>query len=657
MTGHAAQKYRSEIDGLRAIAVMAVLLYHAHVPGFSGGFVGVDIFFVISGYLITGILVREIADGSFTLLRFYERRARRILPALFAVSAAVLIGAAWLFLPGDFERVPPSILAALGFASNVWFFTQTGYFQADAQSIPMLHTWSLGVEEQFYIGFPLLLMLLHRTKWHWRTQAVVALAAASLIWAIAKQADTDGFAFYMLPTRAWELLAGAVIALLPPPLWRFSRHMERRRIKDALCWLALAVLAWTVTSYGHSTIFPGLAAVPPVLATAVLISLSPGTRVAALLSMRGPVLLGLISYSLYLWHWPIIVFWQYAQDAMLAGWQSAAAVAVSIAAGWLSWRYIEQPFRSPRAVPAQRLLRLSAAAASVLALACAALMAKGGWPDRFDQRTVQFAAAASDSSPARQFCITDDVEQMDPRCVLGADRPPAALLWGDSHGVELAWVLGEQLAAQGRSIAQRTRASCPPALGYHDPREPGCRQFNEAVVRQIERSSTIDTVYLAGFWASETYRDAALAPMVDRTIKRLNTAGKRVVLIGPVPPQDSPVPRRLALQGEVADTLSRSAFEQRTQWFTRHYARWRNAGVTVVEPAPRLFAGNKSIIVAGGKPLYFDSHHLSLAGARHVLAQPGWHNGNDNHRTPDRHYRQQGAHGAGAPSGDPARGT
>ncbi|MCL4671881.1 MAG: acyltransferase [Sphingomonadaceae bacterium] len=646
MTGHTAITYRSEIDGLRAIAVMAVLLYHAHVPGFSGGFIGVDIFFVISGYLITGILAREIGDGTFTLMRFYERRARRILPALFAVSAVTLAAASWLFLPGDFERVPPSILAALGFASNVWFFTQTGYFQADAQSTPMLHTWSLGVEEQFYIGFPLLLLILHRFRWQWRTPAIVVIAAISLAWAIAKQTDTDGFAFYMLPTRAWELLAGSLIALLP-----LSR-LPHPRIREALCWIALAVLGWTITAYGHDTIFPGLAAVPPVLATAVLICLAAGTRVAALLSMRGPVMLGLISYSLYLWHWPIIVFWQYAQDATLAGWQSGAAVVLSVVAGWLGWRFVEQPFRNPRTFPARRVFRFSAVAAGVLAIVATAMFAKGPWPERFDERTVQFAAGASDSSPARGMCISDQADRPDDDCVLGADRPPSALLWGDSHGVELAWVMGEELGKQGRSIVQRTRASCPPTLGYNDARDPGCREFNEAVMQQIERSKGIETVYLAGFWASETYSKARVDRLIDGTIARLHKAGKRVVLIGPVPPQHSPVPRRLALQGSEAETLDRREFAQHTDWFTRHFAHWRSTGATVLEPDKRLFSGDKSIIVADGKPLYFDSHHLSLAGARYVLAGSDWFSGNEDHHTPDRNSRQQRAHGASAATGN-----
>lgn len=650
MSAQSHTSYRPDIDGLRAIAVLAVLFYHANVPGFCGGFVGVDIFFVISGYLITGILVREMGEGSFTLRRFYERRARRILPALFAVSAFVLAGASWLYLPGDFETVAPSVLAAILFSSNLWFFTQSGYFQADAESLPMLHSWSLGVEEQFYIVFPVLLIVLHRIAPKWRTLVVIALALASLAWAVGKQGDTDGFAFYMLPTRAWELLAGAILALhsVPQPARTWQREL--------LCGAAFAAIAWAVLTYDKATPFPGLAAMPPVLAAAVLIHCAPGTRAAAVLSNRGAVWIGLISYSLYLWHWPLIVFWRYAQDAALSGWQPLLAIALSLAAGWASWRYIEQPFRNHRAFPAKRLWVTCALSAVLLGGVAGALAIKGSWPERFDPQAVRYAEAAHDISPVHDACITNRAQGHDAACVLGAKAEPSALIWGDSHGVELAWAMGERLRDRGSALVQRTRASCPPALGYHDPRDPACRIFNDDVFAQVAQSPQIQTVYLTAFWAKDSYRDTRVDEQLDDTIRRLNSAGKHVVIIGPVPPQTSPVPRRLALHGPQASTTTRSAFDRQTRWFTRHYPRWQTAGVRIVEPAARLFDGDKSVIVADGRPLYFDAHHLSLAGARYVLADTDWTDGIDIDGTADRNYRQQGPHGAGAATGDRAGG-
>lgn len=615
MSNNPHHSYRPDIDGLRALAVLPVLLYHAHVPGFGGGFVGVDIFFVISGYLITGIIAREIDAGDFSIINFYERRARRILPALFAVIAFVLIGASWLYLPGDFESVPRSALAALGFLANVWLFMEAGYFQAAAETMPLLHTWSLGVEEQFYIIFPVILIAIARIAPAWRLRAVMTLAIGSFIWAVAKQADTDSFAFYLLPPRAWELMIGSLLALGIVPVIR------SRWVNEALCIAALIAIIASVALYSSNTVFPGVAALPPVLGAAVLIHCARGTCAGRLLSMSGPVAIGLISYSLYLWHWPLIVFTQYAQDAPLSGIQSALIIAASLAMSWASWRFIEMPFRNPVRFDRKRIFAISGGGIAALSIAATVMIAQGGWTSRFSDQTVRFASGAQDISPARSACITNQIGGVRPECTLGADTPPSAVIWGDSHGVELAWVLGQQFSERGTAIAQRTRASCAPATGYDDVRDPKCRLFNDAVLAEISASASIDTVYLTAFWAKDTYSDAGVDSLLDDTITQLQSQGKTVILIGPVPPQPASVPRRLALRGSDAETASRAAFETQTDWFTARFADWRMQGVQIIEPARVLVRGDKTVIVEDGQPLYFDSHHLSLAGAQRVLAE------------------------------------
>jgi peptidoglycan/LPS O-acetylase OafA/YrhL len=606
--------YRPDIDGLRALAVLPVLLYHAHVPGFSGGFVGVDIFFVISGFLITGIIAREIDAGTFSILHFYERRARRILPALFVVVAFVLLLASWLYLPGDFEDVPKSALAALGFLANVYLFTETGYFQAAAETKPLLHTWSLGVEEQFYIAFPILLMLIARYLAGWRIAAVAGIAAVSLIWAIAKQADTDGFAFYMLPTRAWEMMAGSLLALGAVP------QVRARWAKEALSWAGLLAIIAATTLYSKETIFPGIAALPPVLGAAILIHCAPGTTLGKALSSKWPVAIGLISYSLYLWHWPLIVFTEYAQLERLAGWQSALIVIGSIALAWLSTRYIEKPFRNPAKMGRGRIFAFSAAGMAGLGALCLLLISLGGWNSRFSEETNRYMAAAGDISPVRDMCVTNTIGAAEPACVLGADTEPSAIIWGDSHGVELGWALGELHGERGKAIIQRTRASCAPALGYREPRDPDCGAFNTAVFEEIISNRNIKTVYLAAFWLKDTYRDAKVDDLLGVMIEQLQAQNRKVVLIAPVPVQSASVPRALAMFGEDAPTASKSDYEAGSAYLTSRFPEWRARGVEIIDPATSLFAGERSIIVAGGKPLYFDEHHLSLAGARHVLA-------------------------------------
>lgn len=614
---HPGGQYRRDIDGLRALAILPVLLYHVHVPGLGGGYVGVDVFFVISGYLITGIIAREIDAGRFSLKRFYERRARRILPALFAVVAAVLVLSAWLYLPGDFAGVPPSALMALGFLANVWFFSNTGYFAGGAETMPLLHTWSLGVEEQFYIGFPLLLWLIARYLPQRRVLVVAGLAALSFAWALLKSHDTDGFAFYMLPPRAWELFAGALLALGAVP------EVRRGWLRQGLALAGAAMVLGAVLLYDKQTVFPGLTALPPVLGTVLLIHCAPGTLVGRVLSLRGPVAVGLISYSLYLWHWPVIVFAEYARGQPLAGLGQALAVAVSLVLAWLSWRFIERPFRDTARFDQRRIFVWSGAAMAALGIAAAALLPLGGWPSRFPPEVARLAAAKADFSPARDACLSEEIGGERPDCTLGAKANPTALVWGDSHGVELAWVLGEVYAKRGEGVIQRTRGSCPPVLGYAVANDPGCARFNAATIAEIE-ASPVTRVYLAAFWANGVIgADPATVTRLDATIARLRRAGKAVTLIGPVPPQPFDVPRALAMaaaQGRTVAGSTAADYARGAGWLQQHYPRWQAQGVTVLDPARVLVAGGRTRIEAGGVPLYFDSHHLSLAGARAVVA-------------------------------------
>lgn len=617
----AGQVYRRDIDGLRALAILPVLLFHTHVPGFSGGFVGVDVFFVISGYLITGIIAREIDAGAFSIVRFYERRARRILPALFAMLVFVLAMASWLYLPGDFEAVPKSALMALVFLSNLWFFANTGYFAGGAETMPLLHCWSLAVEEQFYIGFPLLLWGIARYAPRWRVEAIAGVAAVSLGWAVLKAADTDGFAFYLLPPRAWELFAGALLAVGALP------ELRRQAVREALSFSGLGLILYAVFTYSSATVFPGLSAIPPVLGSALLLHAAPGTRVGAVLSSKLPVAIGLISYSLYLWHWPLIVFVEYARDETLSGLLQLGVIAASLLVAWASWRWIERPFRSSQTFDQKRIFVWSGLGMAALGAAAMALIPLGSWASRFPPDVARFTAAQDDFSPKRAACLSDAIGGARPECILGAPgAAPSALLWGDSHGVEFAWVLGQDYASKGQTLIQRTRGSCPPMLGFARAKDPGCAAFNADVIELLTKSPGVTTVYLAGLWAQGEYRDdpKSLARL-DATIARLIGLGKHVVVIGPVPPQRWNVPRHLAHAaafGGVSEVTGAplSDYQRDARWLTRAYPMWRAEGVGIIDPALALIDGTHSRIVEQGVPLYFDSHHLSLAGARAVLA-------------------------------------
>ncbi|WP_325232104.1 acyltransferase family protein [Sphingobium sp.] len=612
----AAIRHRRDIDGLRALAILPVLLFHAHVPGFSGGYVGVDIFFVISGYLITGIIAREVDEGRFSLARFYERRFRRILPALTLMMLAVLGAAAWLYLPGDLEGVPKSALAATAFASNLWFFADTGYFAGGADTKPLLHTWSLAVEEQFYIGFPILLMLLAHLAPHRRTALVATIAAGSLVLCIAMQRDATGFAFYLPPTRAWELLAGALLAL------GAVAEARARWLREAISWTGVTAIAIAVATYDRGTLFPGMAALLPVAGTAALLHGAPGTSVGRLLALPPLVGIGLLSYSLYLWHWPLIVFTEYATDLPLEGWTRVAVVAAAFLAAFLSWRFVERPFRDPRRVSARAIFTLTAAATVLLCALSLALIAAGPWPSRFAPAVLAQIAGRQDISPARERCHDNFVRGAAP-CILGADAPPDALLWGDSHGVELAYALAERARREGRSLIQRTASSCPPVLD-HEATDARCAAANRAAFAAIRADPRIRRVYLAAFWGNGDFDNPAFVARLDRTIAALRAEGRDVTIIGPVPPQPFDVPRRLAHLARTGATqgatgVARATVEAHTRRLRTLFAAWQARGVAYIDPIAALCSPSRCAIERDGRPLYFDTHHLSVAGARLVI--------------------------------------
>jgi peptidoglycan/LPS O-acetylase OafA/YrhL len=531
----------------------------------------------------------------------------------------VVLGlASWLYLPGDFAAVPKSALAVLLFASNLWFFAKTGYFAGGAETMPLLQCWSLAVEEQFYIVFPLLLRALASQGKPARLLLVGLVAAGSFGWALAKQASTDGFAFYMLPPRSWELMAGALLALGAVP------QVRPGQLREGLAALGLALIAGSVALYTKATVFPGLAALPPVLGAALLIHCAPGSLVGRLLAMPLLVGIGLISYSLYLWHWPLLVFAEYARDAKLAGWWPPAYLATAVLAGWASWKWIEAPFRDNRRFDQARVFRWSAAGLAMAALAAGALLPLGGWAGRFSPAVNRFDTARLDYSPHRAACLSRAVGGERPACTLGAPVPPDTALWGDSHGVELAAVLGERAGAQQRAVMLRTRGSCPPVIGYDPPRDPDCARFNAEVLQRLATTPAIRTVWLAGFWASPSYAQPGMADKLDATIAALQRAGKQVVLVGPVPPQPFEVPRRLAHAAAFAGSdpvrgADPAETRRATRWLSAHYPQWRARGVRIIEPLDALSQGQTTLLTDHGQPLYFDSHHLSLTGARLVL--------------------------------------
>ncbi|WP_426132947.1 acyltransferase family protein [Pseudomonas sp. PWP3-1b2] len=639
-----ALAYRRDIDGLRAIAVLAVVLFHFGVPGVTGGFVGVDVFFVISGFLITSIILREREGGHFSFLNFWARRARRILPALLVMMSVSLVVGWFLMAPKDYSELGRSIHNQAIFISNLFFMRQDGYFETASDMKPMLHTWSLSVEEQFYIAFPLLLALLSSRLKHWRSALFVLLLVsfAASVWAVSHAPDK---AFFLLPMRAWELLAGSMLAVMPARAKRISPMLAQ-----AISAISLGLILVAVVGYDDSTAFPGLAALLPVLGVVGLIWANGQhtTWVGQLLGSRVLVGIGLISYSWYLWHWPVLVFGKYANITDLAPVQLAALFSLSLLLGYASWRFVEGPFRERRLLAGNRAVLVSA----VIGLVSLGLIGKGlVWSDGFAWRlspqALQFAKAHT-WSPNLMNCLSDDKKNKHRElCHFGPQEGTArALVWGDSHASALIPALKDGAGRYDFGITQAGYAGCLPF--YRKENTPGCNAFNERVTQLLSRDSFSDVVLVAR-WSLYVYgqRNGDTGPTIhdpatgkyDRAVAerkfsegmnalvhQLRASGRRVWLVKEVPLQEFNVPyrlSRLAMLGRPTDKeglpVSEHLQRQATISAVFEQIAAADSGVQVLDPAPKLCDTNGWCRVElGGQALYTDDNHLSIVGTHYV---------------------------------------
>ena len=612
-------KYRADIDGLRAVAVLPVLFFHAGWGVFSGGYVGVDVFFVISGYLITRILAEEIAEHRFSILNFYERRIRRIFPCLFAVIIASCVAAAILLVPMDFRDFSKSVIATMLFASNILFYRQSGYFDDQSAVKPFLHTWSLAVEEQFYIFFPILLWLIHRYARDRIFLVLVPLAIFSFVFNVWGASYMPGFTFFMAPTRVWELFAGALL-----PLGAFPA-IRSRTLREALAWLGLGLIVYAVYAFTSSTRFPGINALFPVVGAVLLIQFARDTSAGWLLSRKPMVFIGLISYSLYLWHWPIIVFSEYYLVRKLSGWGTAAAVAASLVVAALSWRYVEQPFRVKGLITRRRIFQGAAAMMAGMAVVSVAGLVSNGWAGRFPEEVVRLESYADAYNPRRNQCHREEgkVIAFKESCVYGAATPPTYAVWGDSHAVELVYGLGEIAARHNKSVMQFSYSSCPPSLGMDIRIRPNCRDYNDKVAQFLVQDRIITTVFLVSRYENYRWDAAKFSTGIRRSVAALLAAGKRVVLVYPIPTTSVSIPRTLArYAASGADptsfTIDESAFLTRNSYAFQLLDSFTEANVVHVFPHKQLCHDDACMVYANGAPLYFDQQHLTVNGAEYL---------------------------------------
>lgn len=639
--------YRPEIDGLRALAILPVVLYHAGFAFLPGGFVGVDIFFVISGFLITSIVVDDIERGRFSIAYFYERRARRILPVFFAVAATCLV-LGWITLPPDSLReLTDSAAAATLFVSNIHFWQSVNYFSSDAEFWPLLHTWSLAVEEQFYVFFPLLLMvLLPRAGRRWTTCALLMILALSLAGCIVGSFVSPAATFYLLPTRLWEIGVGAWLALgflTPRP--------RSAGLREVLAGLGAGLIATAILAFPKDLPFPGWWALLPTTGTALIILCGGETRVARALSCRPVVFIGLISYSLYLWHWPVLVFARYGFGLVDLPWPViTACLFVMIALAVLSWKYIEAPFRNRRNLTRSGVFTLSAAsAASVLTIAAVSL-ATGGAPQRLTSQEADVAASIRDFRGAADCWGRDPADGL---CRLGrADRPATVLLWGDSHASAMSPALDAVLTELGIGGLLATYGGCAPFPGVlrsgGTAQRRRCLAFNNRVLAWLNQGHhEITHVVVTARWngyvtgtrvQGEAGDDIVLfetdgqrginAEIVEKslrnTVANLTDAGISVTLLDDVPEIAWNVPVTYLFRSRIG--LPAPAPPDREEVNARSAQTLEMMVAIASETEAQFISLTEDLckpicdVMHNGRPIYADDDHLSVFGARNVVA-------------------------------------
>ncbi|MDY0747257.1 acyltransferase family protein [Paucibacter sp. R3-3] len=623
-------RFRPDIEGLRALAIVPVVAFHAWPWLLTGGYVGVDVFFVISGYLITMLLLQRLEAGKYSVASFYAARIRRIFPALF-VMLALIVPAAWLLLApqamGEFARV----FGATGlFASNVELYRTTGYFEGATELKPLVHTWSLAVEEQYYIVFPLLLAALYRRSQGAIGWVLAGLGLVSLAYAQYLVRSDPPLAFYSALSRTCELMVGSLLAVRVdrgrPPL--------STRVRQLMGLAGLATIISACVLLKPDSAFPGLTALWPCLGAAALIEAGRGdgsgaSRLLALPPLRW---IGALSFSLYLWHWPMLVFSRHLLLGQPDALQAGAAVLLAVAVAWASLHWVEIPVR--RAAWRQRTFLLSGGAAIAMCLVLGGgLFIAARRAGEAPTASNALLTAAADFSPGRERCHTRERVQITylSRCQFGdANAAHQLAVWGDSHGVEIGQALSEFLPGD-RSLAAMTAAACPPSLDFAMPGRSYCRPHNEAILAGLVADAKVDRVLIVAR-ASSYLGDSVTAEAFEKGLRAAILAlvahGKEVWLMDPVPTYDYPVPAALAQYlrrgRDPADYgMTRQVYQRMEARSLDMLARASAAtGARRVSVEDALCgSGHCAVVGDDGRGLYLDSNHLSMVGARLLVSR------------------------------------
>lgn len=610
--GHArAEGYRADIDGLRALAVAIVVIFHAGVSPLRGGFIGVDIFFVISGYLITRQISAEMEKGKFSILGFYERRVRRIVPALLFAIAVTLAIAPFILFPSELVTSGMTAIASILSVANLYLLSSAGYFAADAGTQPLIHMWSLGVEEQFYVFFPLLLVAFgnrSRTAARWTT-LLFGLASLALCIVVTRY-DRD-FAYYFPLTRAWELLAGAslVFVTIPRmPAW----------IRNVIAAGALLLIAASALKFYPQMAFPGFYALAPCLATVALIAVGSrgGSAITSGLSSGPLVWIGQISYSLYLVHWPILVFYRMARGVPISAFEAWALIAACVAAAYISWRFVERPFREKRLLATRNALFTGSGIAAAALVLAATLISFAPLRVASDADKLASFLSYDDSDVYRKgrcflFGHQNRLSDFDVNeCLQPAPGKPNILLVGDSHAAHL-WS-GLKAEFPHANVMQATSTGCKPVLGARG--EKTCVDLVDMALGPFLQSTRPDIIILSARWIESDIPD------LERTLRALAGKAGQVVILGPIAEYAMPLPRLLAQVsgGRDPSLLVHARLADQEGTDRDLGAAVRSVGADYVSAYHLLCASDAAPCqtIVDGVPIQWDYGHLTEQGSQ-----------------------------------------
>ena len=652
--------YRPDLDGLRALAIIAVVAFHARLGFFSGGFIGVDVFLVISGYLIGSLVYREVRESTFSFVHFYERRVKRILPALLTVIFVCNVIAFFLLSPMELVKFCEESFAAIFSVSNIYFWLRSNYFNPVTAYKPLLMTWSLGIEEQFYLLFPLALFLAHKFIKRRLVQWIIVVIGLSFICNVVCTNVYPSAAFYLLPMRAWELGLGVLIAV--HEVGRDRPVEFGTAAANVLGCVGLALIVFPVLAYTESTGFPGLAAILPTAGAACLINSRSSFINKRLLASRPVVFVGLISYSWYLWHWPLLSFARIVSGGQLSVARASLIAVLSLVLAIFSHRFIEQPFRKS-VTPTAHLLVGYATIVLLLGAVSVLGYVYSGWPSRIPELV---KVEATVSKVEHNVCLAgfdESAPRLRPPCVAEGDGPKLALL-GDSHAAALGTAMQQIAVWHGYGFEQLTKASCPPLptaprrWALRPTFEKTCAAFNRAVFQHVLSDRSINIIVLAGLWSSlcsdgnsdDCYMDNPrlgkqalesgghrnLYSSLLETISLLRSSGKRVFIVTDVPrfaidPMSIVRNSVMRSRGELATLLSSQIFsldavdeeslikpaDTITDSEVRRAA--SEGGAQIIDLARNLCPASRCRFLNNGVLLYADSSHLTPAGAEYAL--------------------------------------